>query len=176
MTNGRLVRRDARIPSDYGCRFCGTCWGQPSHSGHCDATQCKACGSVQCMGNGLSRGQCSVCLVGLLPGWSGSDRACGYKGCKERAIAAAPRVGYVCGTHSMRALHSTARLANRTGGGQTVAEYIRRQLDAAPRVWVFVSAPAVRDSSSYIEPWRNLPVPERAADSVDRDAFFQSRR
>jgi hypothetical protein len=170
MTNGRMVRRDARIPSDYGCTFCGTCWGQPSRSGHCDATQCKACGSVQCMGNGLGRGQCAICFAGLLPGWSGTDRACGYKGCKERAIAAAPRVGYVCGTHALRAIH------NRTGGGQTVAEHIRRCLDVAPLMWVFVTAPATRDRSTTIEPWRHLPMPERASESIDRDAFFQSRR
>jgi len=41
------------------------------------------------MCNGLGRGQCSICFIGLLPGWAGSDRKCSYKGCGKPAIARA---------------------------------------------------------------------------------------
>lgn len=79
-----------------GCRYCGSMREGPVD---CKLVECKACGSPQCFGNGSARGTCSICLVGLLPGWSGHDRRCGYKGCFAPSIAEAPRVKQVCRTH-----------------------------------------------------------------------------
>lgn len=106
----------------FGCRWCGTAWGQPSRSGECERTTCLACKTPQCMGHGLGRGTCGVCFVGLLPGWSGNnDRPCGYKGCGEKAVALAPRMGAVCASHAARAKHDKRR---------TVAEYIQHNVAA----------------------------------------------
>jgi len=95
------------LPSRDGCRYCGTMWGmQPDHTGHvaCPPTTCLACGSRQCMGNGLGHGTCSICYIGLLPGWSGTDRPCSYKGCNEKAIALVGHGShaYRCRTHLER--------------------------------------------------------------------------
>jgi hypothetical protein len=119
----RYIRKATRVYQG-GCKWCGTHWGQPVESGQCSHTTCKACGSGQCMGNGLGRGQCGVCLIGLLPGWSGTDRPCGYKGCPERAIAACDRVGFCCAKHATRA----------TQGGMKVYEYLQECMcDRDPR-------------------------------------------
>ena len=69
------------------------------------------------MSNGLARGTCSICLVGLLPGWSGTDRSCSYAGCAERAVARADgQNAYRCCFHLERgkwAGYAAARLAER---------------------------------------------------------------
>ena len=107
ITLARWVKKDRRIYEFSCCAACGTGWGSApgdAKAGHmCDRTICLACCSPQCMRSGLGRGQCSICYVGLLPGWSGSDHACDYKGCAERAVA---RVGginkHVCFEHLKR--------------------------------------------------------------------------
>jgi hypothetical protein len=43
--------------------------------------------------------RCIICLVGIMPNWSGWRRGCGYTGCHEQAVAKAPRVGWVCAEH-----------------------------------------------------------------------------
>jgi hypothetical protein len=96
----RWVRRDRRVSDHSLCDLCGAAGFT---SGRCRVTTCLCCGSPQCMANGGARGQCSICHVGLLPGWSGTDRPCGYKGCPNRAVCAAPRVGYCCREHRGRA-------------------------------------------------------------------------
>ena len=102
----RWVRKDRRIYDFSGCAACGTCWGAApgaAKQGHtCSVTTCLACGTDQCMGNGLGGGECGVCYYGLLLGWSGTDRPCGYKGCRERAVATTPRVGFACKAHLAR--------------------------------------------------------------------------
>jgi hypothetical protein len=90
-----------------GCHFCGTCYADAMTTHACDATTCKACGLRQCMGHGLGHGACGICLVGILGGWGGAERACGYKGCAEPAIAEAPRVRNVCASHFERAYKQT---------------------------------------------------------------------
>lgn len=109
--NGRVYPADSHVHEPkQQCAYCGTFWGISTHPSartkrfddgrpYCDATTCKACGITQCMSNGLARGQCGYCHVGLLPGWSGSDRKCGYTGCEQPAIAAVSRVGFACGDH-----------------------------------------------------------------------------
>lgn len=99
----RYVRKD-RVRAAGGCRACGSFWGQPSAKGACGVTTCMACETPQCMSNGLGRGQCSICLVGLLTGWGMGDRPCGYKGCTALAVAAVPRVQYACREHLKRAV------------------------------------------------------------------------
>lgn len=79
------------------CRYCGTFWGG---AGDCKATVCMACGASQCMGNGLGNGQCSLCYVGLLPGWSGSDGTCTYKGCGSLAVARGRGRKKICAVHA----------------------------------------------------------------------------
>lgn len=61
------------------CTRCG--------SAVCDGrtVACMGCGTEQCHNNGLGKGSCSACYYGILPGWSGSDKPCGYKGCANRA-------------------------------------------------------------------------------------------
>ena len=96
----RVIYQDGRIKA---CRLCGSCYGVES-DGKCRPTTCLACGSVQCMSNGLSNGTCSICYHGLLPGWSGNDQKCGYKGCEEKAVARAPRgKKFCCAKHFQRA-------------------------------------------------------------------------
>jgi hypothetical protein len=54
-----------------------------------------------------------VCLVGIVPDWSGWRRDCGYAGCHEQAVARAPRVGQVCFAHLER--------PTRRWGGTTIS-------------------------------------------------------
>ena len=97
----RYVRKDRRIYDFSLCKACGTAWGgYPSK--YCPRSTCLACSTPQCLGNGLGGGTCSICYRGLLPGWSGTDKPCGYKGCGERAVSEAPRVRYVCKSHLAR--------------------------------------------------------------------------
>lgn len=98
-----------------GCRYCGSSRYTPE----CPESTCLACGLTQCHSNGGARGQCDICHYGLLPGWSGWDRPCGYAGCRNRAVAAAPRVRYACRDHLARA---SIMLPHR--GHVTLAEYI----------------------------------------------------
>lgn len=89
----RYVQKTRRIYHDSHCRLCGFCHGvvRPEIE-HRPAT-CLACGTRQCIGNGLGRGTCGICLVGFLEGWSGSQagQACSYKGCTEPAVACGGR-------------------------------------------------------------------------------------
>ena len=88
--NMRYVRKNSQTYPDSHCLLCGAnygiCKGEPRR---CRPTTCMACGSTQCMVNGLGRGQCVVCYVGLLPGWLGTNCTCSYKGCGQPAIARA---------------------------------------------------------------------------------------
>lgn len=81
------------------CQLCGTMHGLRPGQRVCDATRCLMCGTRQCMANGLGKGACGICFVGLLVGWSGDKQKCGIKSCDERAIARASRVGYGCREH-----------------------------------------------------------------------------
>lgn len=94
----RFVRKNVTIYEFSVCRLCGVGYGErrPDHA--CPVSICQACGTPQCLYNGLGRGQCSICFVGLLDGYSA--RRCGYAGCKDRAITAMPRVGYACRMHA----------------------------------------------------------------------------
>ena len=97
----RWVRKDRRIYDFSTCLCCGSgsgiCKGEPkAHK----VTTCLACGTPQCMGNGLARGTCAICFIGLLPGWGGTDRPCDYKGCLEKAIARCDGANkFRCATH-----------------------------------------------------------------------------
>ena len=113
----RWVRKDRRVYDFSTCKLCGSACGVVKPAVQCAATTCLACGSRQCMSNGLARGTCSICLVGLLPGWSGTDRSCSYAGCAERAVARADgQNAYRCCFHLERgkwAGYAAARLAER---------------------------------------------------------------
>ena len=113
----RWVRKDRRIYEFSHCTYCGTAWGgYPNRQ--CPTSTCLACGTTQCLGNGLGHGACSVCYIGMLPGWSGTDKPCGYKGCTHRAVAfvgGVPKVA--CQAHLGRngkAGHIAKHLAERT--------------------------------------------------------------
>jgi len=83
----RWVRKDRRPYHDSHCLLCGSCYGIVKGAPRrCGTSTCMACGSAQCSVNGLSRGRCGICHIGLLTGWSGTDKPCDYKGCTERAI------------------------------------------------------------------------------------------
>ena len=112
----RWVRKDRRVTETALCSYCGTCWGGfPNRQ--CPPSTCLACGSTQCLGNGLGHGDCSICYIGMLPGWSGTDRACGYKQCTQPAVAfVAGQVRVACKDHLERngkAQYVAARLAER---------------------------------------------------------------
>jgi hypothetical protein len=52
------------------------------------------------MVNGIRDGACSVCLYGILIGFSGDDHKCNYAGCdNEAVILGAPRIGHACEEH-----------------------------------------------------------------------------
>lgn len=101
-----------KFPLDNGrpqCKLCGSTYGYTTATDSlsqatrtldvCDATRCLNCGTRQCMSNGLGSGSCSICLTGMLIGWSGDKRKCGHKTCPNRAVARAPRVGFACRVH-----------------------------------------------------------------------------
>jgi hypothetical protein len=134
MSTARWARRD-RYRSEHGCRYCGR------FGADCAIAVCDACGSPQCHGNGLGRGQCSICYVGLLPGWSGHDRPCSRKGCRQRAVAEAPRAGNVCAEH---ALIAVCVAAGKGRERQTVAEYVQRRLEERAKQWELIDLGAVR--------------------------------
>lgn len=100
---GRWVRKGTRIYHDSHCLYCGVHYGIGSGEPRaCRITICMVCDSVQCMVNGLSRGTYGICGIGLLPGWSGTDRPCSYKGCQNRAIARADGKLFRCREHLER--------------------------------------------------------------------------
>ena len=117
----RWVRKDRRIYDFSLCTYCGTAWGGfPNRQ--CPLTTCRACGTTQCLGNGLANGTCAVCYIGLLPGWSSSSGwLCGYKGCGRDAVA---RVGgqakFACAEHLAR-------------NGK--ADYVARAVAERDRAW-----------------------------------------
>ena len=122
---GRFVSKTRSIHHDSHCLYCGAnygiCKGEPRA---CRVLTCLACGTKQCQVNGLSRGTCSVCYVGLLPPWSGTDRQCQYKGCTNRAIARVDGANrYRCSAHLERGKW---------------AGYVARQLAERDRQWKFV--------------------------------------
>lgn len=114
-------RKDRRIYSDSHCLLCGDNYGicKGEHRAHRPET-CEACGTPQCWTNGLAHGTCSVCGIGFLGCFAGSNQKCGYKGCQGKAIAEAPRIKRVCREHASRA-RSTAK-------NLTIAQYIDRRL------------------------------------------------
>jgi len=106
----RFVRKDRRIYDFSLCKACGTAGFT---SGTCTAVVCKACLTVQCHSNGGGNGRCSVCYVGLLPGWSGTNCGCSRKDCDQRAVAIA-RKRAVCANHLGKTADDIAqRLAER---------------------------------------------------------------
>lgn len=133
------VRKDLRRVSADSCPNCAR-WSKGGQA--CAIATCLACGSPQCHGNGSARGSCSVCLIGVLPGWSGCDRPCGYKGCQKRGIAFAPRMGRVCAEHALRARQGT-RVQTVNGRAVrvpcTVAQYVFDRTEARGQAWRLVS-------------------------------------
>lgn len=95
------------------CRYCGRAADRD-----CPKTTCLACGTEQCFG---LRTTCMVCLIGWLPGWSRSDKYCGYKGCSNPAVAKAPRVGRCCMGHLARAKSQGMTLA------ESIAAHVARR-------------------------------------------------
>lgn len=81
------------------------------------------------MGNGLGHGTCSICHVGILPGWSlrAKEKKCFYKGCNGEAVALSGRGG-VCREHLGRA----------KTGKVTLAEYIGQCIAERSRKWVLI--------------------------------------
>lgn len=118
----RFVRKDARIYAFSHCRLCGCSYGVVPPEIECRPITCLACGSRQCMVNGLGCGQCSVCLIGLLPGWSGNDTKCKYKGCGKVAIARGRGRKPICIEH----------LEHQMPG------YVQRQISERARTWIEV--------------------------------------
>ena len=96
----RWVRRNTIIYPSSTCHLCGVSYGERRRDGACPVTECLACETPQCLYNGLGRRQCSLCLYGLLGGYRTQD--CGYAGCRNRAIMAAPRVWYACRDHAKK--------------------------------------------------------------------------
>lgn len=99
------------------CRFCGC--ATEARQPDCRPDVCRACGTRQCNSR---QGRCVVCLVGIMPDWSGWRCECGYAGCHEQAVARAPRVGRVCAQH-------LGRPCQLVGGRKTTtAQYIARRM------------------------------------------------
>lgn len=98
----RLVRKDKprRHAPKQQCIFCGSFWGDYGEKG-CPKTTCLFCGSTICMSHGLGRGQCPVCLHGLLPGWSGNDGKCTYKHCGKPVVACGRGRKLICRDHAV---------------------------------------------------------------------------
>ncbi len=98
----RFVRKDRRVYDNSHCLYCGVnCGICQGEARACRVSTCLACGTEQCSSNGLGNGQCSVCYVGLLPGWSGSasGQACSYKGCTSFAVARGRGRKRICADH-----------------------------------------------------------------------------
>lgn len=81
---------------------CPTCNAWNTDGKTCEQVKCLACGAEQCHSHGSTRGTCSVCTYGMIPGWSGNnnpdqpgryrpacvrtDVLCEYAGCDEMAV------------------------------------------------------------------------------------------
>jgi len=132
------IRKDLRRVSADSCPNCAR-WSKGGRP--CDVVSCLACGASQCHGNGSARGACAVCLIGVLPGWSGCDRFCGYKGCQNRGIAFAPRMGRVCAEHALRARQGS-RLETHNGRAVrlpcTVAQFVFDRTENRNQAWRLV--------------------------------------
>lgn len=124
------VKKNRRIYDFSTCLLCGDAYGicKGEHKAH-PPSLCAACGTPQCWTNGMSRGQCGICFIGLLDRFSGHK--CGYAKCGKDAIAAAPRVKYVCADHA-----KTAKSNNNIVKNQTIAEYIQAQLAERDKWWI----------------------------------------
>jgi len=120
----RYIRKDSKVYDFSCCKLCGTAYGGKQHNNHCPVTVCLACDTPQCLSNGLGSGQCSVCYVGLLPGWSGSKRTCSYAGCRQQAIARGKRKKNVCREHLQQ---------------NGIDKYIASVPDVLKRDWVLVN-------------------------------------
>jgi len=172
--HGRWGRR-ARSQAPGGCRYCGTSYGQ---RGDCPPVACPACGSRQCGDNLNDR--CTVCVYGLLHPFdtsTGEPLICGYADCGAPAVAAAPRIGQVCGGHLDR-----VTLAVQGGWRQSLADWIRdkiaeRDIGGPDLTWIGPGgpAPAARLEASQVQPgdriyvapqW--LTVTGTRADGADR--------
>lgn len=96
MVTSRWIRKNQNPVFDpQQCPYCG------SFSCSRAIAVCKMCGSPQCMGNGLGCGQCSICYVGLLPGWSGSDGGrCAYVRCQGEPVARGRGRKLICKAHA----------------------------------------------------------------------------
>lgn len=115
------TRRDDPPAQPGGCLVCGVQYGiGPGEVRLHKPATCGACHTVQCWVRGLSRGQCAVCLTGLLDAFRGHD--CGYKGCGRPAVSAAPIVRYACADHLKPRQREivAARLAARDEGWREV--------------------------------------------------------
>lgn len=95
------------------CSYCGR-----AQANDCRRAQCLACGSYVCLGDSSN---CPLCLIGIIPGWSGSNRPCGYKHCDQPAVAKADRIHSTCAGHVRRA----------KSNGRTVFEYISQHVHDA---------------------------------------------
>jgi hypothetical protein len=96
----RLIRVNRNNTIRVGsCKYCGSFYG--GHKDGCPATTCLFCGARVCMSHGLGCGQCPVCYHGLLPGWSGTNCTCTYKGCKEKAVSRGRCRKPICRAHAI---------------------------------------------------------------------------
>jgi hypothetical protein len=130
MYDDRLINiAFTRYPSEGACVYCGTHWGNDKDQygrRACAAATCLACGSKQCMGNGAGNGQCSVCYIGLLPGWSGSTAQCQRARCTEQAVKIV-RKRKVCATHGGP---TPVELSSHYSRWERADLYVERQVEA----------------------------------------------
>jgi hypothetical protein len=118
------ISKNRHIRHDAHCLLCGDYYGICAGEKRAHPPSiCKACGTPQCWTNGLARGQCSICLIGLLDRFSA--RKCGYAGCGHDAVAAVPRVKYACKTH----------LAQAKIGGIAAEQYVTQRLNDRSKNW-----------------------------------------
>lgn len=113
-------------------RSCETCGSMI-----CDGRMatCLGCGDSRCFAEGSGNGRCKGCGYGILPGWSGSDRSCGYKGCTERAaFAGVPgAIKSVCLKCSDRPKVTTYRQGEPHAIKVTLRAYIVQRTPNSPR-------------------------------------------
>ncbi len=83
---------------------------------------CLACHSKVCACHGTARGKCPVCLTGFVTQYYKVGTACGYKGCKEPAVMAWPRVGKACAKHGK--VHAPCGEADGHGQPATYTQYV----------------------------------------------------
>ena len=131
VVEGRWVSKERLIQHEDHCLLCGANYGiARGEPRACRTTVCLACGSIQCMINGLAWGTCSICYIGLLSGWSDNGaRKCQYKRCGNKAIA------YCDGLHKFRCKDHLER-----GKWQG---YVARQLQDRSRNWLWSGSATV---------------------------------